>query len=186
MHRSRLTSIVIDCAAADFQRGVEFWSAALGRAPVPRVHGNDRFAAVKGRFGGEGGLYVGLQRVPHTERAIHLDIETDDVEAEVGRLERLGARIKARIRQHVVMEPRPVMPSVWCRCSGPTFRPGPPSGRESFGDEVAAGQFLLCQFASAIRLRVASARRVAARSGAGGDCAGRKCREVLRSRLQYL
>ena len=38
------------------------------------------------------------------ERAIHLDIETDDVAAEVARLERLGARVKARIRQHVVME----------------------------------------------------------------------------------
>jgi len=36
-------------------------------------------------------------------RAIQLDIETDDVEAEVTRLENLGARVKARIRRHVVM-----------------------------------------------------------------------------------
>lgn len=34
---------------------------------------------------------------------MHLDIETDDVEREVARLERLGARVKARIREHVVM-----------------------------------------------------------------------------------
>jgi hypothetical protein len=34
---------------------------------------------------------------------VHLDIETDNVEAEVKRLESLGARIKARIREHVVM-----------------------------------------------------------------------------------
>ncbi len=34
---------------------------------------------------------------------LHLDIETDDVEAEVLRLEGLGARVKARIRRHVVM-----------------------------------------------------------------------------------
>jgi len=101
MHRSRLTNLVIDCAEADFERGAAFWSAALGKALMPR---DDRFAGLRGRVGGEGGAFVGLQRVPSSERAIHLDIETDDVEAEVARLEALGARVKARIRRHVVME----------------------------------------------------------------------------------
>jgi hypothetical protein len=59
--------------------------------------------ALRGRVGGEGGPYVVLQRVPPEERAIHLDLETDDVEAEVARLEKLGARTKARIRNHVIM-----------------------------------------------------------------------------------
>lgn len=101
MHRSRLTSVVIDCTEADFERGAEFWSAALGR---PLVSRNERFSSLRGRTGGEGSPYVGLQRVPSAERAIHLDIETDDVEAEVARLAKLGARVKARIRNHVVME----------------------------------------------------------------------------------
>lgn len=101
MHRSRLTNVVIDCAEGDFERGAEFWSAALGKVLMPR---DDRFAALRGRVGGVGGAFVGLQRVPSSERAIHLDIETDDVEAEVTRLEALGARVKARIRRHVVME----------------------------------------------------------------------------------
>src|SRR5689334_22481949 len=103
MHRSRLATIVIDCSEADFARGCEFWGEALGRPVLIGPRGNDRFAALKGRHGSEGGLYLGLQRVPEHERAVHLDIETDDVDAEVARLERLGATIKARIRRHVVM-----------------------------------------------------------------------------------
>jgi hypothetical protein len=101
MHRSRLTNVVIDCAEADFEKGAAFWSAALGRPLVAR---DERFSALRGRIGGEGSPYLGLQRVPSAERAIHLDIETDDVEAEVERLAKLGARVKARIRNHVVME----------------------------------------------------------------------------------
>ncbi|MBI3766867.1 MAG: VOC family protein [Deltaproteobacteria bacterium] len=101
MHRSRLATVVIDCAEDDFARGRQFWSAALGKAVLPR---DERYATLKGRVGGKGGVFVGFQRVPSDERAVHFDIETDDVEAEVARLEKLGARVKRRIRRHVVME----------------------------------------------------------------------------------
>ena len=121
MHRSRLTTVVIDCAEADFERGAEFWSAALGKAPVP---GGERYVALRGRVGGEGGPFIGLQRVPSNERAIHLDVETDDVDAEVARLEELGARVKARIRRHVVME----APSGHAFCVIPTRRGDFPAG----------------------------------------------------------
>jgi catechol 2,3-dioxygenase-like lactoylglutathione lyase family enzyme len=121
MHRSRLTSVVIDCAEGDFEKGAEFWSAALGR---PLLHRDGRYAALRGRHGGEGSPYLGLQRVPGAERAIHLDIETDDVEAEVARLERLGARVKARIRLHVVME----APSGHAFCVVPSRRGDFPAG----------------------------------------------------------
>ena len=100
MHRSRLATIIIDCAEDDFDAGARFWSAALGKELMPR---DARYKTLKGRVGGDGGTYIGLQCVPREEHAVHLDIETDDVEAEVARLEKLGARIKARIRQHVVM-----------------------------------------------------------------------------------
>ena len=100
MHRSRLTSIVIDCADADYERGVAFWSDALGKEVIPE---GERYASLRGRVGGEGGAFVLLQRVPAEERAVHLDIETDDVEAEVARLAKLGATVKARISRHVVM-----------------------------------------------------------------------------------
>ena len=45
-------------------------------------HRHPRYTTLKGRVGGEGGPFVLLQRVPAEERAVHLDIETDDLEAE--------------------------------------------------------------------------------------------------------
>jgi hypothetical protein len=59
-----------------------------------------------------------MQRVTRPERAVHLDIETDDVEREVARLERIGAKLKTRIRNHVVM----VAPSGHAFCVVPTHR----------------------------------------------------------------
>jgi hypothetical protein len=117
MHRSRLSTIVIDCDAATFERDAKFWSDALGRALMPDE--NPRYTSLKGRVGGAGAPYVLLQKVPAEERAVHLDIETDDVEAEVKRLEALGARLKARVREHVVM----VAPSGHSFCVVPTHRP---------------------------------------------------------------
>jgi hypothetical protein len=121
MHRSRLTSIIIDCAATGFETSSGFWSAALGRECMTR---DERYAGLKGRLGGVGGPYVGLQRMPEDEPSIHLDIETDDVAAEVARLERLGARVKARIRRHVVME----APSGHAFCVVPVGRGDFPQG----------------------------------------------------------
>jgi predicted enzyme related to lactoylglutathione lyase len=117
MHRSRLSTIVIDCGAATFERDAKFWSDAFGRSLMPDK--NPRYLTLKGRVGGAGAPYVLLQRVPSEDRAVHLDFETDDVEAEVKRLEGLGARVKARIRQHVVM----VAPSGHALCVVPTHRP---------------------------------------------------------------
>ena len=116
MHRSRLSTLVIDCAEDEFERGVKFWSQALGKQTIPQE--GDRYVSLRGRIGGEGGPYVLLQRVTKPERAIHLDIETDDVVREVARLERLGARVKARIRNHVVM----TAPSGHAFCVVPAHR----------------------------------------------------------------
>ena len=121
MHRSRLATIVIDCADADYAKSEAFWSAALGRAAMPFE--DPRYASLKGRIGGDGGPFVLLQRVAPEERAVHLDIETDDVEAEVRRLEQLGARVKARIRNHVVM----LAPSGHAFCVVPVYRPDFPA-----------------------------------------------------------
>jgi predicted enzyme related to lactoylglutathione lyase len=124
MHRSRLSTVVIDCAEGDSDRGFEFWSQALGREPLRAGNEDDaRYASLKGRVGGDGGPIVLLQRVSAPERAIHLDIETDDVEAEVTRLEKLGARVKARIRNHVVM----VAPGGHPFCVVPVHRPDFPA-----------------------------------------------------------
>jgi catechol 2,3-dioxygenase-like lactoylglutathione lyase family enzyme len=100
MHRSRVATVVIDFDAESFERGAEFWSAALGRERLAR---SERYESLRGRLGGEGGPYIGFQRGMDDPQKFHLDIETDDVEAEVSRLVGLGAQVKARIRSHVVM-----------------------------------------------------------------------------------
>jgi hypothetical protein len=128
MHRSRLSTIVIDCDEATFDRDARFWSDALGRALMP--YENPRYMTLKGRVGGGGGPIVLLQRVPPAERAVHLDIETDDVEAEVTRLEGLGARLKARVRGHVVM----TAPSGHAFCIVPAHRPDFPEKASTWGD----------------------------------------------------
>ena len=53
---------------------------------------------------------VELQRVDHESR-VHLDIETDDIPAEVGRLEKLGATVVDRLERWVVMKAPTVGPS---------------------------------------------------------------------------
>jgi len=128
MHKSKLSMMFIDCAPQDFERGMQFWSAALGK---PIMRGDDeRYVSLRGRIGGAGGLVVGLQRVPAEERALHLDIETDDLEREVARLEALGAKVKARIREHVVM----LAPSGHAFCVVKVYRPDFDAGAASWSE----------------------------------------------------
>ncbi len=91
MHRSRLSTFVIDCKVDDIDAATAFWSAALGREALPPEPGDDSYRAI---VSDDGEPMLLLQRVDHDSR-IHLDIEADDLEAEVKRLEALGAtRIK--------------------------------------------------------------------------------------------
>jgi len=82
------------------EAGVHFWYQALGTS-IRRA--DDPTSPYVTLEGGAGGLELYLQGVHDTSR-IHLDIETDDVEAEVQRLEKLGARRKAYIQTWWVME----------------------------------------------------------------------------------
>ena len=84
MHHSRLSTFVIDCRTESADEAARFWSAALGR----RIEGADGEYRQLAGTADEPILLV--QKVDHPSR-IHLDIETDDVEAEATRLEKLGA-----------------------------------------------------------------------------------------------
>lgn len=88
-HHSRLAGFMIDCREGSLAEASAFWSRALD-LPVtdPDEGGLDRYALLGN---GPGGLHIEVQKVDHPSR-VHLDIETDDVEAEVRRLEALGAR----------------------------------------------------------------------------------------------
>jgi hypothetical protein len=100
-HHSRLCSFVLDCETGDLAPHVEFWSRALGKRVAALDEDGD------GKYGkldtADDEPILLLQKVSHPSR-IHLDIETDDVEAEVERLVALGARRLEQVHTWVVME----------------------------------------------------------------------------------
>ena len=101
MHHSRLCAFVLDCKVDDLKNATEFWSRALGH-PVanPDEDGDGKYAQLKTDT--DEPILI-LQRVDHEPR-IHLDIETDDIDAEVARLEALGAKRVAFVKRWWVME----------------------------------------------------------------------------------
>jgi predicted enzyme related to lactoylglutathione lyase len=101
MHRSRLSTFVIDCKTDDLDAAAEFWSKALGRPVTVPAEPLDPSYRELATTASE--PLVLVQRVDHDSR-IHLDIEADDLEAEVTRLEALGARRVAFVKRWWVME----------------------------------------------------------------------------------
>lgn len=92
-HKSRLAGFMIDCQGGDLATAAEFWSRAIGLDIVdPDEDGLDRYAVLDKL---RGDLHVEVQKVEHESR-VHLDIESDDIEAEVARLTGLGAVEVAR------------------------------------------------------------------------------------------
>ncbi len=95
-HRSRLAGFIIDCRTDDLDAAADFWSAALG---MPRREAEAGYVGLD--F--QPGWSVEVQKVDHDSR-VHLDIASDDVPAEVARLEKLGARRVADVKDWVVMQ----------------------------------------------------------------------------------
>jgi hypothetical protein len=100
MHKSRLSTFVIDCRTGDVDAATRFWSAALGREANPPEADSPTYRELKA---GAGEPLLLVQAVDHDSR-IHLDIEADDQEAEVRRLEALGARRIQFLKRWWVME----------------------------------------------------------------------------------
>lgn len=101
MHKSRLATVVIDCQSDDLEQAARFWSAALGWTAKPLDDPDD--ANYRQLDTPPGELTVLVQQVDHPSR-VHIDIETNDIEAEVKRLEGLGARRIAKVKRWWVME----------------------------------------------------------------------------------
>ena len=101
MHKSQLAGFIIDCRTDDLPRAAEFWGAALGM-PVRALPGEEGEKYVRLLDPTER-LHVEVQQVEHESR-VHLDIETDDIEAEVKRLEALGASVVRRVQTWCVMQ----------------------------------------------------------------------------------
>ena len=98
MHKSQLAGFIIDCQTEDLESAAAFWSSALGISA--RGPDGPAYVALDTR---PEDYHIEVQKVSHPSR-VHLDIETDDVEAEAKRLEALGARRIGAVRSWVVME----------------------------------------------------------------------------------
>lgn len=101
MHRSRLAGLIIDCKTEDLDAAADFWGKALGAPPADEASMEDS-PYVELRMPADEN-YVEIQVVDHASR-VHIDIESDDIEAEVQRLEALGAKRIADIKRWCVLE----------------------------------------------------------------------------------
>jgi predicted enzyme related to lactoylglutathione lyase len=87
MHRSRIGLVLIDHPESDWEKGLAFWAGVQGVEPS----GEAMYRSI-GKIGG--GTSLESQRLGDgTPARIHLDIESDDVPAEVARVVELGATV---------------------------------------------------------------------------------------------
>jgi predicted enzyme related to lactoylglutathione lyase len=91
MHRSRVCHFVID--VADLDAAVSFWTAALDAAEEPLPEISSR--VYRHLHLPDSEIRILLQKTEDkkvSKERMHLDLETDNVETEVERLEALGAK----------------------------------------------------------------------------------------------
>jgi predicted enzyme related to lactoylglutathione lyase len=98
-HHSRVSKIVFDVPPADHDRELAFWSAATGQPLAqfdrhPEYHG----AALHGQD-----LGLLIQRIGDGRARVHVDIHTDDLAAEIARLQKLGAELVQQVHSWWVM-----------------------------------------------------------------------------------
>ncbi|RLA28957.1 MAG: VOC family protein [Gammaproteobacteria bacterium] len=101
MHKSKFAGLIIDCDTDDLDDAARFWSQALG-APAKQAANLAKSPYVELDMPADD-PYIEIQKVDHASR-VHIDIETDDIAAEVARLEKHGAKRIAEIKRWVVME----------------------------------------------------------------------------------
>ena len=87
MHRSRIGVVLVDHPESSHDRAAAFWAGAVGG----EVTADDDTYSSLGRL--PGGVRLEAQRLASGGPRIHLDIETDDVTAEVARVVALGATV---------------------------------------------------------------------------------------------
>ncbi|HTW21635.1 MAG TPA: VOC family protein [Mycobacteriales bacterium] len=98
--RLRLAGALVDVPKADHERAVAFWTGALGTQPEV----TERFPDYAQYDDVTPGLYFMVQATQDdSTRRIHLDLESEDREADVARLKALGATEIGREHHWVVM-----------------------------------------------------------------------------------
>ena len=97
-HHSRLLKVVIDAPPGLHDQELAFWQGALGQE-LPGIYS----AEYHGAFLRGTDLMLLMQRLESGAPRVHLDIHTDDLDAEVARLERLGAERVQKVQTWQVM-----------------------------------------------------------------------------------
>ena len=103
MHRSRVAVVLIDHPEESYADAAGFWAAATGseRSAPDGPPADDPYESLN-RL--PGGLLLELQRTGSgTPPRVHLDVETDDVAAEVARLTSLGATVAEQQEGYTVL-----------------------------------------------------------------------------------
>jgi hypothetical protein len=100
MHRILLREVVVDAPTDTFAATRDFWASAL-LAEAQKIEHHPEFTGLREPAAMS---WVGLQDIGTGVARFHLDIETDDVPAEVARLTSLGATKVADGRTWVVMQ----------------------------------------------------------------------------------
>lgn len=101
MHMSRLAAIVIDSKVTDIEQANTFWEGALG---MPCIRSSEEWADRYSSMDTPSEQpHILIQKVEHNSH-VHLDIETDNIDAEVKRLEGIGASVVKVFPRWVVME----------------------------------------------------------------------------------
>jgi len=99
-HYSRLLKVVIDVPAADHAVTADFWQDALGQPLTGLYEDHPEYRG--GQVPGQD-LTLLVQRLGTGAARVHLDLHTDDLDAEVERLEQLGATRGEKVQRWWVM-----------------------------------------------------------------------------------
>jgi len=90
MHKSRLAALVLDSKVDDIEQANIFWEQALG---LECVRSNEEWSTKYSHLNSPNDQpHIHIQKTTHESR-VHLDIETDNILAEVERLKAIGAQV---------------------------------------------------------------------------------------------
>ena len=89
---------MIDVPAADHDRELAFWSAAVGPLAQFDLHPEYHGTALHGQE-----FWLLIQRIGDGQPRVHLDVHTDDLAAEVLRLRKLGAELVEQVHSWQIM-----------------------------------------------------------------------------------
>jgi predicted enzyme related to lactoylglutathione lyase len=100
MHRARFYGLFIDSPLDTAEASIDFWSQAFGVEPEREADDEDYTRLLDA----VPGIEVEVQAVDDAPR-YHIDIETDDIEAEAQRLIGLGAEVIRKPGWYVLRAP---------------------------------------------------------------------------------